>query len=215
MKKRVALLTTDGIEVVGDYRNTGQKHIAILLHMMPATKESWETFAERLLEVGYASLAIDERGHGESTMGGTLNYKEFTDAQQQAKRLDVDAAISFAKQKGFPEGKMVIVGASIGANLAIQALVDHQEIDLAIALSPGLNYHGVKTESLICQFHNGQRAILVASDDDPESFASIQTLHLANPTQTLLMNRSGIGHGTTMLEKDPALVDELISHLVL
>lgn len=215
MMKRITLKTEDDVELSALYRNSGQEKIAILLHMMPSTKESWHVFADRLLQAGYASIAIDERGHGQSTMGGTLNYKNFTDTQQQAKRLDVEATIAFAKDEGFYEEKMVIIGASIGANLAIQALVDHQEIDLAIALSPGLNYHGLKTEPFIHQFHNGQRVILVASDDDPESFESIQKLHLANPTQTLLMNRSGIGHGTTMLEKDPTLVDELIAHLVL
>lgn len=213
MSERVVLKTSDGVEIIGTYRNTGQEKIVILLHMMPATKESWDGFAARLLEAGYASLAIDERGHGESTMGGTLDYKKFTDEQQQAKRLDLEAAIAFAKEKGFTEDKIVVIGASIGANLAIQALAEHPTIPVAIALSPGLDYHGVKTEQPIFQLNDHQLVVLVASDDDPESFESIQKLHEHNPTQTDLIERSGIGHGTRMIDKDPFLVDDLLTKL--
>lgn len=213
MSERVVLKTSDGVEIVGSYRHTGQQKIAILLHMMPATKESWDSFATRLLEVDYASLAIDERGHGESTMGGTLNYKKFTDAEQQAKRLDLEAAIAFAKENGFGENQIVLIGASIGANLAIQAMPEHPSIPVAVALSPGLDYHGVKTEPPIFQLNDHQLVVLVASDDDPESFESIQKLHTHNPTQTDLIERSDIGHGTRMTDKDPSLVDEILTKL--
>lgn len=213
MSERVVLTTTDGVEVVGIYRNTGQQKIAILLHMMPATKESWNGFAARLLDTGYASLAIDERGHGESTMRGTLDYKKFTDEQQQAKRLDMEAAIAFAKEKGFGENQIVLIGASIGANLAIQALVEHPSIPVAIALSPGLDYHGVKTEFPIFKLDEHQLVVLVASNDDSESFESVRKLHEHNPTQTTLIERSGIGHGTHMTDKDSFLMDELLTKL--
>lgn len=214
MPQHITLITSDGVELAGLYRNTGQRKIAILLHMMPATKESWNGFAERLEKDGYASLAIDQRGHGESTMGGTLNYKQFSDEQQQAKRLDVEAAIAYARAQGFDEARMVVMGASIGANLAIRALVDHPGIPVAVALSPGLDYHGVLTEPLITQLHEGQRAVLAASDDDPYSFKSVRTLHAVNPSQTVLIERFGLGHGTTMTDKDASLVDDILQNLL-
>jgi alpha-beta hydrolase superfamily lysophospholipase len=213
ISERIVLKTSDRVEIVGTYRNTGQSKIAILLHMMPMTKESWDEFATRLLEVGYASVAIDERGHGESTMNGTLDYKKFTNAQQQAKRLDVEAAIAFAKANGFLEDKMVVIGASIGANLAIQALVDHPDIPFAVALSPGLDYHGVKTDSAITKLRDTQKVVLVASDDDSESFKSVFVLQKNNPSQTILIKRSGLGHGTWMTDKDPKLVQEVLMEL--
>lgn len=213
MSQRIVLKTTDGLEIVGTYRKTGQSKIAILLHMMPATKESWDLFAQKLAEAGYASVAIDERGHGESTIGGKLNYKQFSDEEQQAKRLDVEAAIAFAQEQGFVEEEMVVIGASIGANLAIGALIEHPGISTAIALSPGLDYHGVLTASFINQLSPSQRVILVASDDDAYSFQSVRALHQANSQQTVLIERSGIGHGTTMLKKDGALVSQLLMQL--
>ncbi|MBI2475450.1 alpha/beta fold hydrolase [Candidatus Uhrbacteria bacterium] len=213
MSERIILKTSDEINIIGTYRNTNQEKIALLFHMMPATKESWESFAEKLSKYGYASLAIDERGHGESTMNGELNYKNFSDAQQQAKRLDVEAAIAFAKEKGFEENRIVLIGASIGANLAIQALVEHKNISTAVVLSPGLDYHGVLTAPAIQNLGGNQKVILVASDDDSESFESVQVLHKKNPEQTILIERSGIGHGTQMTDHDNGLIEEILKYI--
>lgn len=211
----IQLETVDGIKIVGLYRNNNAKRAAILLHMMPATKESWETFATELEKIGIASIAIDERGHGESTMNGTLDYKQFSEAEQQAKILDVAAAFEFLKEKGFLDEQIILVGASIGANLAIQFLSEHMMIPFAVALSPGLNYRGVKTDGFIQQLHADQKVLLVASDDDDrESAASCRTLHELNPSQTTLIEKKGLGHGTNMFLKDSALMSELLDNLL-
>ena len=213
MLQRVTFTTSDSVELVGVYRHTDQDRLAILLHMMPATKESWDAIAEKLLERGYASFAFDQRGHGESTMGGTLDYKTFTPAQQQAKRLDLEAALDWAHARGFDDASIVLIGASIGANLVIRALAQHHEIPLAIALSPGLDYRGVKTDDAIQSLSPNQKVVLVASDDDDRpSWDSIHELHRLNPS-TILIERHGLGHGTDMTDRDASLVDELLSHV--
>ena len=210
----VILVTSDKIEIAALYRRNNDQKAAILLHMMPATKESWNSFAALLDRAGYASIAIDERGHGESTMQGTLNYQTFTEEQQQQKIRDVQAAFDYLVAEGFDEKNMVVIGASIGANLAIQFLSEHGTVPFAIALSPGLNYRGVKTDGFITQLHENQHVVLVASDDDDrDAAASIQTLHKLNFSQTSLVEKKNIGHGTTMFEKDPALMQELIQQL--
>ncbi|OGL97693.1 hypothetical protein A2318_03770 [Candidatus Uhrbacteria bacterium RIFOXYB2_FULL_45_11] len=213
--ERVVLKTEDDVEIIGTYRSPASPtHAAILLHMMPATKESWDAFATELENAHCASIAIDERGHGESTMNGTLDYHAFDESQQQAKIHDVEAAFAYLRSQGFKESDTVVVGASIGANLAIQFLTMHPQILGAIALSPGLNYRGVKTDGYISQLHAGQRVVLVASDDDDRASAmSSRALHELNPSQTTLIEKHGLGHGTNMLEKDPELTKELI-HLL-
>lgn len=212
---RVELKTADGIEIIGTFRTPATPtHAAILLHMMPATKESWDAFAEQLEQIGCASIAIDERGHGESTMGGTLDYQTFGEQEQQAKIEDVRAAFKFLEQEGFAESQIVVIGASIGANLAIQLLTEHPLMTTAIALSPGLNYRGVRTDGFIQQLHKGQRVILVASDDDDrDSAQSCRALHDLNPSQTVLVERKNLGHGTNMFIKEPALMTELVRQL--
>lgn len=212
MSELVTFTTEDGVEIVGDFYTSPGDRFAILLHMMPATKESWRMFAEKLVEAGYSCLAIDMRGHGESNMSGALHYRTFTDAQHQAKMRDVEAAFVWLAEKGATAENTVVIGASIGANLAVNFAVE-KGIPIAIALSPGLNYHGVSTTSAIRALKQGQLALLVASDDDPESAEGCAILHAMNPTRAPLLLRSDLGHGTRMFDKDPELMDELIEML--
>ncbi|EKD33044.1 MAG: Alpha/beta hydrolase fold protein [uncultured bacterium] len=216
MSERVILTTTDHIKIIGDYYETpGANKFAILLHMMPATKESWKVFAEKLSKAGFSALAIDERGHGESTMDGTLDYRRFGDEEQQAKIHDVEAAFEFLKSKGASESVTILVGASIGANLTIQFLAEHSGVLSGVAMSPGLDYRGVKTDGFIRQLGPSQRIMLVASDDDDrDSAASTHELHSLNLAQTVLVEKTGAGHGTTMFERDPGLMDEVIEWLL-
>ncbi|MBU0646623.1 alpha/beta fold hydrolase [Patescibacteria group bacterium] len=209
----IALTTADHLTIIGDYYPAQGNKFAILLHMMPATKESWRPFAGKLVNAGYACLAIDERGHGASTQGGELRYREFSPEQQQAKILDVNAACDYLKTQGAIEAEIVCIGASIGANLSLQWLKEHPQSKAAIALSPGLDYHGVLTEPAIAGLAPGQLAILVASEEDTMSFKSNQRLHELNPAQTKVFAFSGLGHGTTITDNKPAFIDELIQVL--
>ena len=146
-------------------------------------------------------------------MHGTLQYKQFSDKQQQAKRLDVEAVIAYATTQGFSQKQMILIGASIGANLVIQALVHHPEIPCVIALSPGVDYHGVCTDTMITQLDPQQHVLLIASDDDQESYESIKKLHALNPKQTEVWEQTGLGHGTRMMQNDPALIDRIMRYL--
>lgn len=206
------MTTEDGVTIAGDWYPSDGDRFALLLHMMPATKESWAAFAERLVGQGISCLAIDLRGHGKSTQGGTLDYRAFADADHQASAKDVDAAFAFLESKGATAQSVRLIGASIGANLAI-AFAAAKGISMTVALSPGLNYHGVKTSEAVRALKQGQQALLVASDDDPESAEGAALLHSMNPSRAPLLVREGVGHGTRMLESDPELTDELVATL--
>src|SRR5690349_13204556 len=115
----ILLTTSDSVRLTGAYYAADQlRGQALLLHMMPASKESWSAFAFALSARGIASLAVDFRGHGASE-GGPEGYKGFSDDEHQAKRLDVEAGLAWLKAKD--DVPIVIAGASIGANLAIRA----------------------------------------------------------------------------------------------
>ena len=118
--EKVNILTTDGRKIAGNFYSVPNPRGWLLLaHMMPATKESWDNFAKSMQESGYASLAIDLRGHGKSS-GGPDGYKSFTDAMHQASIYDLDAGWDFLKLRGAVPEKTALIGASIGANLALQ-----------------------------------------------------------------------------------------------
>lgn len=49
--------------------NVGKKHpLAVLAHQYPGTRDSWAPLVADLLELGVATLAFDQRGHGGSTV---------------------------------------------------------------------------------------------------------------------------------------------------
>lgn len=198
--------TQDGVRIAGACVDADHpRAAAVLLHMMPATKESWSAFASRLSGLGIASLAIDLRGHGDSTQGpeGRLDYKLFDDAAHQSARQDVDAALEFLRGR-YPGSPLLAVGASIGANLALRAMADHADVAAVLALSPGLAYHGVATEDAVRRFRPGQRALLAASREDEYAAASVDALGAASVHGVETLALDGAGHGTAMLERDPS-----------
>ncbi|HTM68103.1 MAG TPA: alpha/beta fold hydrolase [Candidatus Binatia bacterium] len=214
---KVRFLTQDGVTIVGEHRPGPQgAPAALLLHMMPATKESWEPLAAALAGRGFATLAIDLRGHGESVVGEggeKLDYKAFDDAAHQAKVFDVDAAMRWLAEQGTPASRTALVGASIGANLAIAWAAAHPEVPAAVALSPGLDYHGVTTEAAAKAMPREQKLLLAASDDDGYSFESVQTLAEADPNAEV-QRLSAAGHGTRMFEARPDLLEYVVEWIV-
>lgn len=216
--RKVTLTTSDGISIAGNYFPAEKQDAPaiILLHMMPATKESWDEFIPLLLERGFQALAIDERGHGESTQGGELDYNNFSDEQQQAKMLDVLAAQEFFVDKGIPIDEIMVGGASIGANLAIQYLAESPEARAGFALSPGLNYKGIKTMPLMDKLNSDQELYMAAAKDDPNvptSWETVEELNDAGPAKKKISIFDTGGHGTDMFKEYSEFMEELSSWL--
>ncbi|MEK7465033.1 MAG: hypothetical protein AAB591_01295, partial [Patescibacteria group bacterium] len=164
----------------------------------------------------------DLRGHGESqggppgaslAKGGPNGYKNFSDAEHQASRLDAEAGVEFLKSKGIES--VYQGGASIGANLALQYLAEHADAKAALLLSPGLDYRGVTTESAARSLKPGQSVYYIASRDDQYSADTIQRLYDVTPSgvRKEIKFFETAGHGTTIFEREPAFMDELAGWL--
>ncbi len=201
--QKVNFNTADGVTIVADfYTNEKDGAAALLLHMMPATKESWGDFAGELIKRGFSKvLAIDLRGHGESVNqnGETLDYREFDDVRHQLKIRDVEAAVDWLENRGASKDRLLVAGASIGSSLAIVYGSEKQQIPAVVALSPGLNYHGVATLDRMPDY-DGRELYLAASEEDGRSLEAVRELHAAAPSSTL-KELSDAGHGTTMFER--------------
>lgn len=220
--QKVQLITSDGVEIIGNYYSVDIPSQAVLfLHMMPATKESWDTLARALQERGIASLAIDLRGHGESTrikneeLGiKNLDYTKFSEEEHQASRLDVEAGLDWLKKEtGLELAHMSVVGASIGANLGLQALADHPEIRKGIALSPGLNYRGIEPKPLVAKLESDQEVLYATSKDDGDNVSMTEELFNATSAKKEWKVYDDAGHGTTMLERASDLGPSIIEFL--
>ncbi len=187
----------------------------LLTHKMPATKESWDSFAKEMQATGYSSIAIDLRGHGES-QGGPDGYMNFTDAEHQAGILDLEAAWEFLKSQGATPDKVTAIGASIGANLSLQFLTMHHDIGGGVLLSTG-NYKGIDSGALVKKLDAGQKLLLVASRKDEratgnnaaqnqeyyDSAAQVTTRHL------VLFDSAGHGTDLLKLEKEYNLMEAI------
>ncbi|MFA4890098.1 MAG: alpha/beta fold hydrolase [Candidatus Paceibacterota bacterium] len=204
MPQRVNLKTSDNINIAGDYYPTKEKNAPaiILLHMMPATKESWKDFAEKLNNTSFQCLAIDLRGHGESE--GNRNY--------QASIKDVEAAADFFVSNGVLLENIFLCGASIGANLALQFQSEHLEIKASVLLSPGLDYQGMQTEPAAEKITENQAVFLAAggeSDEYSTETAKILFNMLKSKNKKLKVLENA-GHGTDIFDSNPSLANEII-----
>src|SRR5207253_9147565 len=76
--KQVTFKTSDGVEIAADYYApaSGEKNhapLAVLIHMYPATRTSWAPLVPQLSDRGFAVVAYDIRGAGDSTKPEKLN----------------------------------------------------------------------------------------------------------------------------------------------
>lgn len=200
----IALSAPDGASLAGTYYPpiVRPAPAVLLLHMLGGSKTDWDLYARALQRQGYAALAFDLRGSGASAQP-----ENWTQApgdvlavwQTLVNRPDVDV------------NRNAILGASIGANLALMAGGTEPRVTAAVALSPGLDYNGLNPSSAMSGF--GQRPVyLVASKDDAYSYNSVASLaRLSISAETLFFETAG--HGTAMLASEPALEQQVLDWL--
>jgi len=175
----------------------------LLLHMYAGSRSDWQEFARSLQGAGFAALAIDLRGHGDT--GGIEDWV--------LAREDVAAACAWlGAHQGVDGNRLGLVGASIGANLALVQGAREPSVDAIALLSPGFDYFRVQIQGLIEEY--GDRpSLLVASEEDAYSAETVRVLSTTAPGEAELLMLTSAGHGTAMLEGDPELAGRLIAFL--
>lgn len=184
--ERVTFTTTDGVEVVGDYyapttQAAGRRApCAILIHMFPAERTSWQPLAPSLLERGFAVLAYDIRGTGESVLPRS-KYLRRLYADRDPKHFasawrDAEAAVAWLrKQKACDATHVVLIGASVGCSIAIDYAGRNKDVAGVICLSPGVDYMGLDSRSHIRKL--GERRVLLMAPegerDGPRQLAKV------------------------------------------
>jgi alpha-beta hydrolase superfamily lysophospholipase len=202
---RVTFRTDDGVTIAATWYEPGARSApaVILVHMLNKSRRDWEPVASRLASEGIGALAIDLRGHGESS--GSVDAGDYS-----ALVKDVAAARRYLSIRGeVIQSRVGIAGASIGANLALlEAAADPGIASLAL-LSPSLDYRGLRAEAAATKY--GTRpALLVASDDDPYATRSVHDLQKAGKGTREAVVLSHAGHGTVMLSRNEDLARTLV-----
>ena len=211
--QRINFNTQDGVTIAGLHLHVpAAKSTALLVHMMPATKESWLSFMPLLAERGVSSLAIDLRGHGDSLMMGNqpIDYHRFDDDEHAKATLDVEAAVAWLLDaEKLPIHKLLMAGASIGANLGLWFASTHLQVPAVLALSPGLNYRSLMPENYIPALAENQRAFLAASEEDAYSYSSLEEFSkMKTEARITIKKLRAAGHGTTMFASDQNFMKE-------
>lgn len=198
----------DDLQITGDLYLPGSVRTAeyptvILLHMLGQDRTSWGDLPANLASECYIVLNIDLRGHGETQ--GEVDWNLATE--------DIQKVIEFiTSAPGVNSEQISIIGASIGANLALNGAADQPQVTTVVLLSPGLDYSGVQTEDAIGRY--GIRPILIiASEEDSYAADSSRTLDSEATGENQLIILSNAGHGTDMLSGDPTLETQILDWL--
>lgn len=185
---QVDIPANDGLIIKGDFYPTPSENDAtaiLLLHQLGLDRTSWSTIAPILQEAGFNVLATDMRGFGET--GGEFQMPESQD--------DVIAQLNWlmSQQK---VANVIIVGASIGANMGYIACATDPDCLSVVALSPGLDYAGVMPETALQNGYRTRPTYLVTSRQDTYSLESVLTMGQMAQGDTTVQIYSGDAHGT-------------------
>ena len=206
-EERLSFTTDSGLEIAGTiYRPTDREPPwpgVLLLHMIYGQRQDWDAFGKTLAQNGLAALAIDLRGHGET--GGEMEW-ELT-------RLDLDQVWeAFGELPEIDPNRSAVIGASMGANMAVLLGADQPGVRALVLLSPGVNYYQVLTPKPLAEY--GERPVLIiASQEDAYAASSAEELLKYARGEAQLEMFTEIGHGTQMLANQPNLTTLILEWL--
>jgi|GEM_PF-1503433 len=198
----IAFTTEDGWDLHGDfYTGSADKPYIVLVHGMNEDRKAYRTFAGELHTKGYGIVSYDSRGFGQSKVRNGTIIEAIPQSEIQKGGLDVKAAVGALESRGLTSHGVILVGASVGANIvAVYAVNDSRIIDI-ILLSPGDNYQGIMPQSAIMKYTGD--ILFVAYKGDDLAYQSC-TIFYGNVTKAKAKNffyNDGLYHGTGDLIK--------------
>ncbi len=216
--EEIGIETEDGWRLAATYLPAKGKPGGgvVLIHMLSRKRADWLNLMETPpAPAGLATLSYDIRGHGESRKlkGRSPSFKDFNENDWAAAVKDAAAAVrKLGEISGLPRGRIALLGASIGCNIALNYAAGDPEIRALTLLSPGLDYRGLRTLDALKRY-GGRPLFLVASSEDKYAYFSSAELEKAARGPKLFRRLSGAGHGTQMLRADPALAGKVAAWL--
>ena len=205
---QVNLLTSDGVSLQAYYYPPLSLELEtatlLLLHAAYQDHRSWSDFIESAQAEGYAVFTLDLRGPSQNDDEKT--YDESMDN-------DIEAALDWMKNSSSTNvQQVVLIGESLGADLALRAGARHPEIPAVVLLSPGMQLWKIKIDEAIVNY-GSRPLLLVSSEEDSYPAATVRQLdeQAQGPHELLLL--PGSEHGTKMFNANPNLVNQIFSWL--
>lgn len=214
----LTLTTEDGFELHGwlekPQNTTKPMPIVLLAHQFGSDHTSWDMLTMRLHAKGMATLSVDLRGHGKSTMQNGVQNSVQLPKNTSDVRTAFDASapkVDFTKipqdliawlemleeDKSLDMQQLYLIGASLGATSLIPVLNDYDAKAL-ITLSAGRSKNSDSDMALSSSL---TKTYFIATKNDPlgANENALEYGKKAIAGTTLLL--SGDGHGTVLLPK--------------
>lgn len=208
----VAFAADDGTTLAGTFYESDVRPSpgVVLVHMLHRSRSDWADVGGQLAAAGVSALAFDLRGHG-----GSSGQADALPAMTR----DVGAAVEWlAARAGLRPDAIGVAGASLGANLALMAAAERPAIRAVAAISPSVDYRGVRVGPDVMR-RIGERPVwLAASTEDPLALRTLKELSPSGPGPRDQYLSPAAAHGTNLLTADGnlsrALVDWLCQRLL-
>jgi len=213
----VRFTTSDGVTIVGELAPAARPEAGavILVHQLGSSRSEWAPLIERLhASPSITTLAIDMRGHGESTTGtsGEIEFHAFDHEAWAQTQEDVLAAVAFlsSEESGVRPARISAVGSSIGSTAVVAAAAREPRLASFAVISPGRAYHGF--DSLTPMLDLGSRGFFaIVSRDETEGVETAQAMARVTGTEAMVVD--GTTHGVAVFTAEPATLDRLVAFL--
>jgi len=168
----------------------------VLVGMLGHSRDDWQAVAQRLADARITTLAIDLPGAVAPDDPAVL----------AAWSDDIRGALSYLAAR--PEtrpGALGVLGAALGASLAVVAAATDSQVRSLALVSPTSENRGLRIENALRQF-GSRPAYLVASRLDPYAARSVKELAKNPPGIREVQMAEAAASGTVLLAREPDLV---------
>lgn len=196
-------------------QSASQKQLptVLLLHSIGYSSEDWGGLIATLNKAGFAVIAMDLRGHGQSVYDTNFHKKSwpyFTNKTYQKFPSDVLGILSQTQQqvKNLNLKNMAIVGADLGANSAVLAAVKMKiKPKTMVLISPLVTFKGLYIPVVLTNLN--MPILTMTSKKDRISLASQKTLAKFSQGGFYAQNYPNGGMGMLMIKVNPSMASDI------
>jgi len=197
--------------------------LVILLHAIGSSKADWMNLPDLIAEKGYACLALDLRGHGQSVLNGKLKQRSwlyFTDKDYAKYPQDVLLAVDMVKTeyaKKIDTNRIIFVGNNIGANTAVLAASKLNRkgpvVKSIVMISPRLNIKNLFMPIELVHF--GAHPILIFSNKNIKG-AYAETFEIKKYAQgeCVIKSLTAPGMAASLYKSAPSIKTDTLNWIV-
>lgn len=213
--------TRDGFQIIGFVTRTSAPHAGwvILVHQVDADHTEFDRLTRKLVAAGLNTLALDLRGHGDSTVRASgrprvVDQRSLTPHDWRRTYRDVALAVKFVRaQHG---GPVALLGSSIGASAVLYAVARDERLQgqPLVLLSPGLNYRGVDLKEAWAKVQGAPILVVHAAFDGPTVEFRRWVVDKLQDTTTRFLTVDGDAHGSKLLAQTTGKASHLSGKIV-